>query len=99
MKPNRSNNNDLGSASTSRRHRRGEDELIAALKSKIEMLERRKQARTVRQDPTLKLADKLVRALKKAESKFQQSGRLDLANSAKAATISIHQALNHIVPR
>jgi hypothetical protein len=77
-----------------RRHRRGEDELIAALRAKIEMLERRKQMRAIRQDPTLKLAQTLVRSLKKAEAKFQSHGRLDLANSAKAAAISLNQALH-----
>jgi hypothetical protein len=85
--------NDSASAPQGRRHRRGEDELIAALRAKIEMLERRKQMRAIRQDPTLKLAHKLTRSLKKAEAKFQSMGRLDLANSAKAAAISLNQAL------
>jgi hypothetical protein len=77
-----------------RRHRRGEDELIAALRAKIELLERRKQMRAIKQDPTLKLAHHLIRNLRKAEAKFQANGRLDLANSAKAAAISLNQALH-----
>lgn len=77
-----------------KRIRRDEDQLIAALRAKIDALERRKQMKALRQDPTLKLADRVAKALKKAEVKFQAAGRLDLANSAKAAAISIQQALH-----
>lgn len=77
-----------------KRIRRNEDQLIAALQAKIDALERRKQMKALRQDPTLKLADRVAKALKKAEVKFQAAGRLDLANSAKAAAISIQQALH-----
>lgn len=91
--------NDGSSSPKGRRHRRSEDELIAALQAKISMLERRKQVRAVKQDPALKLADKLIRSLKKAESQFATSGRQDLANSAKAAAITFHQVLNAAVGR
>lgn len=77
-----------------KRHRRNEEELINALQAKIAMLERRKQMRAVKQDPTLKLADKLCRSLKRAEAQFQSMGRLDLANSAKAAAISLGAAIH-----
>lgn len=81
------------SAESRRRHRRTEDELISALHAKIAMLEQKKSVRSLRQDPILKLADKLVRSLKKAEASFQSNGRLDLANSAKAAVIQISQCI------
>ncbi len=81
------------SASGKRRHRRTEEELIAALQHRIAELERRKQLRAVKKDPVLKLADKLVRALRKAESQFVSAGRVDLANSAKAGAISIQQLI------
>ena len=93
MKSNRQT--ESSSASPARkRHRRTEEELIQALHAKISMLERRKQMRAVKQDPTLKLADKLVRSLKRAEAEFQSMGRLDLANSAKAAAISVAAAIH-----
>jgi uncharacterized protein YqeY len=88
MKSNRGND-----TAGKKRHRRGEDELIAALQVKIEALERKKHMRALRQDPTLKLADRVLKQLRKAESKFQVAGRLDLANSTKAAAISIQQAI------
>lgn len=76
-----------------RRHRRTEEELIQALQAKIATLEQKKVMRSMKQDPVLRSADKVVRALKKAETQFQQNGRLDLANSAKAAAIQISQCL------
>jgi thiamine monophosphate synthase len=95
MKANRQTERHAESSPSSRRRkRRSEDEIISALQAKITMLERRKQMRAVKQDPVLKLADKLVRTLKKAEAEFASSQRLDLANSAKAAAIAISAALH-----
>jgi uncharacterized protein YqeY len=89
----KSNRSPAPRPNTKTRHRRTEAELIAALQAKIEMLEHRKRMREVKQDPTLKLADKLVRQLKKAEGTFLESGRFDLSNAAKASAISISHAL------
>lgn len=79
--------------STRRRHRRTEEELIQALQAKIALLEQKKIQRAMKQDPVLRVADKAIRALKKAETTFQQNGRLDLANAAKAASLQISQCL------
>lgn len=74
-----------------KRIRRNEETLIAALQAKIAVLQERKARKALKGDPVLKLADKLVRALKKAEGQFMEAGRTDLANSAKAAAISMRQ--------
>lgn len=78
-----------------RRHRRTEEELIEDLKKKITYLEQRKQLRAVKSDPVLKLAHKLLRSLKKAESQFVSLGRTDLANSVKASTVQIRSCFEH----
>jgi uncharacterized protein YqeY len=76
---------------TRKRTRRNEDTLIADLQAKIAKLQERKERKAMRKDPALKLADKLLRQLKKAERTFADAGRIDLANSVKAAAISLHQ--------
>lgn len=72
-----------------KRSRRTYDEMIAALKQKVATLEDRKRMKAMKADPTLKLAQKLARALKKAEKKFLEMGRGDLASAARAAHISL----------
>jgi uncharacterized protein YqeY len=76
---------------TRKRTRRNEDTLIADLQAKIAKLQDRKVRKAMKADPVLKLADKLARQLKKAERTFIETGRMDLANSVKAAGISLQQ--------
>jgi len=87
MTPNRASS----MSTPKKRTRRNEDTLIADLQAKIAKLQERKVRKSMKADPVLKLADKLVRQLKKAEAKFAQGGRIDLANSVKAAAISLQQ--------
>jgi len=89
MKPSRTHAASAPPA-TRKRTRRNEDTLIADLQAKIAKLQERKTRKAMKSDPVLKLADKLVRQLKKAEATFFEAGRTDLANSAKAAAISLH---------
>ncbi|MBL8696292.1 MAG: hypothetical protein JNJ88_19505 [Planctomycetes bacterium] len=72
-----------------KRNRRTYDQIIDALKQKISQLEERKRNKAVKLDPALKLASKLTKMLKKAESTFQQHKRADLATAARAAAISL----------
>jgi uncharacterized protein YqeY len=71
------------------RTRRTEDQRIEELQAKIARLEERKTQRSVKADPTLRLASKLVKTLRKAEAEFLRMNRVDLANSVKAAAISL----------
>ena len=89
----RSSLNSITPAPAKKRIRRDEETLIAALKEKIATLEERKARKALKGDPTLKLVDKLVRTLKKAEGTFIEAGRTDLANSAKAAAISLRHTV------
>ena len=82
-------------SSSKTRIRRTEEQLIQALHDKISKLEERKAKRAVKADPALRLANKLVKSLKKAESEFLRANRLDLANSAKAAAISLSGTLGN----
>jgi hypothetical protein len=84
---------------TAGRHRRTEDERIAALRTKIEDLERRRQRKAMRESPVAKAALDLVRRLKRAETLFLENSRMDLANSAKAASISLTQLMQERMPR
>lgn len=71
-----------------KRNRRSYDEIIAALKQKVAHLEDRKRMKTIKVDPSMKLAQKLSRMLRSAEDDFLRAHRMDLANAAKAAYIS-----------
>lgn len=63
--------------------------MIQALRNKITKLEERKKTKALRSDPALKLASKLSRSLRKAEEKFLSAKRVELANAAKAAYLSL----------
>src|SRR4030095_2432137 len=70
MVASRRNTNSITPTPAKKRIRRNEETLIAALQAKIAKLEERKARKAAKADPTLKLADKLVRMLKKAEGSF-----------------------------
>jgi hypothetical protein len=72
-----------------RRVRRSPDDLIADLKDKIRRLEDRKRMQERKNDPVLQEAARVIRSLRRAERFFEAQSRLDLANSAKAARLSI----------
>jgi uncharacterized protein YqeY len=72
-----------------KRVRRTYDEIIAALKQKVNELEERKRSKTLKADPALKLAQKLVKMLRKAETEFQSAKRGELASACRAGYISL----------
>lgn len=72
-----------------RRVRRSEEDIISELKDKIRRLEDRKKLRDRKTDPVLREAARLIRSLRRAERFFEGESRIDLANSAKAARLSI----------
>lgn len=72
-----------------KRVRRSYDEIIAALKKRVSELEEKKRMKSLRSDPSLKLAQKLVKMLRKAETTFQGSRRSDLAAACRAGYISL----------
>lgn len=76
-----------------KRIRRSYDEIIVALKQKVASLEEKKRAKLMKEDPSLKLAKRIARMLRKAESEFLKARRTDLANAAKAAYISLESVI------
>jgi uncharacterized protein YqeY len=78
-----------------KRVRRTYDEIIAALKQKVVQLEERKRLKQIKHDPAMKLAQKISRMLRKAESTFTAAKRSDLASAARAGYISLEGNLKN----
>jgi uncharacterized protein YqeY len=78
-----------------KRVRRTYDEIIAALKQKVASLEERKRTKQLKSDPAMKLAQKISRMLRKAETTFQAAKRNDLASAARAGYISLEGNLKN----
>lgn len=72
-----------------KRVRRTYDEIIHALKVRVQELEEKKRMKALKADPSLKLAQKLTKTLRKAESQFQAARRSDLAAAVRAGYISL----------
>lgn len=93
--PARRNTHTGTSAPSTKRIRRNEETLIAALQARIVLLQERSARKAAKADPVLRLAAKLVRQLRRAERQFMEAGRTDLANSVKVAGISL---MNTAIP-
>jgi hypothetical protein len=78
-----------------KRVRRTYDEIIAALKQKVVSLEEKKRLKQMKADPSMKLAQKIARGLRKAEVTFQNAKRADLASAARAGYISLEGNLKN----
>jgi hypothetical protein len=73
-----------------RRARSREDRILQKVEKAIRRIEQR-------DDPVVNEAKRAILALRRAERVFEGNGRLDFANSVKAARLSLESHLSNLV--